>query len=599
MSFNHDLASRFSRAASLLELLGEDAFRVNAMARAARTFEDHPADLASIAGDAAKLREIPGVGPKIADKVVEFARSGTIAEFDELRARVPPGLPPLLDLPGLGPKTLAMLWREGGVTDAASLRRIIDDGSILSLPRMGAKSVEKLRQALSFGQTLGQRQNIGIVLPFAERLADLLRRLPGVRRVEIAGSLRRGKETVADLDLLAEAEHPAAVNEAFRALPGVRAVLAAGDQKSSVRIALAGGVSRWGDASEMPDIQADLRVVMPGRFGAALMYFTGSKEHNVLVRERARAMGMTLNEHGLFHEPATPPDDWSAVRPVAAATEEEVFHALGLHPIPPEARESVTPIDAYAQDAARPADPLGIRDIVSELHAHTTASDGRLAIEELAARALERGFHTIAVTDHSRSSVQANGLSIERLLEHIENVRRAGERVGGITILAGSEVDILADGTLDYPDDVLRRLDVVVASPHASLSQDEETSTRRLLAAVQHPLVHILGHPTGRLINRRPGLSPRTAELFAAAARCNTALEINAHWMRLDLRDTHAREALALGCLVTIDCDVHEPEDFDNLRYGVLTARRAGLTTERCPNTWDQSRLLAWLRSKR
>ena len=599
MSFNHELAARFTRAAHLLELLGEDAFRVNALARAARTFEDHPADLAPIAADAAKLRAIPGVGPKIAEKVIEFSRTGTIAEFDELRSRVPAGLPPLLDLPGLGPKTLAMLWRQGGVTDAASLRRIIEDGSILSLPRMGAKSVEKLRQALSFGQTLGQRQNIGIVLPFAERLADELRRVPGVRRVEIAGSLRRGRETVADLDLLAEADDPAAVNQAFRAMPGVRAVLAAGDQKSSVRIALAGGTSRWGDSPDIPDIQADLRVVVPGRFGAALMYFTGSKEHNVLVRERARTLGMTLNEHGLFREPAETPSDWSKETPVAAATEEEVFAALGLSLLPPELRESFTSLGAYERHTPPPTEPISRRDIVSELHAHTTASDGRLAIEELAARAKERGFHTIAVTDHSRSSVQANGLTIDRLLQHIEHVRQAAERVPGITILAGSEVDILADGTLDYPDDVLRQLDVVVASPHASLSQDEETCTKRLIAAVEHPLVHILGHPTGRLINRRPGLSPRTAELFAAAARCNTALEINAHWMRLDLRDTHAREALSLGCLITIDGDVHKPVDFDNLRYGVLTARRAGLTCERCPNAWDRPRLLAWLGSKR
>lgn len=604
MTFNADLAERFATAAKILELLGAEPFRINALARAARTFEDHPGDLAAL--DRPALLAIPGVGPKIADKVLELAATGAIAEFNELLAQIPPGLLDLLQLQGLGPKTVAMLWNQAGVTDVAGLKRIIEDGSILSLPRMGAKSVEKLKQSLTFSQSLGDRQNIGVVAPLAERVAAKLRRLPGVHACEIAGSLRRGRETVGDLDILVEADDPAPIAQAFRDLPEVRAVLAAGDRKSSVMLALAGGAARWGSGgggADVAQIQADLRVIPKGRLGAALMYFTGSKDHNVHLRELAQKQHLTLNEYGLFRADGATDGkaDWSTVQPIAASTETDVFAALGFDWIPPELREASGELDAFRKDAPAGARPrlIELADIKAELHAHTTASDGRLEIEELAARARERGFHTIAVTDHSRSSAQANGLSEDRLLEHIENIHRARETVKNIQILAGSEVDILADGELDYDDELLRKLDIVVASPHASLSQDEDTCTKRLLRAVRHPLVHILGHPTGRLINRRPGLSPRMAELFEASRECGVALEINSHWMRLDLRDRHVREAVKAGCLIAIDCDVHEPEDFDNLRYGIATARRGWLPASGCVNCWTAADLRTWLKRKR
>jgi DNA polymerase (family X) len=599
MSFNAALAAAFARAAKVLEILGEDGFRVNALARAARAFEDHAGDLA--AADRATLLKIPGVGPKIADKACEFAATGKIAEFDETLARIPLGLLDLLELPGLGPKTVAVLWNQGGVTDLAGLRRIIDDGSILSLPRMGAKSVEKLKQSLTFSAAVGQRQNIGIVTPLAERLAARLRTLPGVVRCAYAGSLRRGRETVGDLDLLVEAADAAPIAEAFRAFPEVSAVLSAGERKSSVMLALAGGSGRWGGGGgdgatpSGPQIQADLKVVPPGRFGAAMMYFTGSKDHNVSLRERAQHRGLTLNEYGLFPAPKDgEARAWADEKPLAAATEEEVFAALGFAWIPPEVREATEELKVYEQGRATPERLLELADINAELHAHTTASDGHLSIEELASKAKERGFHTIAVTDHSRSSAQANGLSIERLMQHVENIHKAREVVKGIDILAGSEVDILADGTLDYDDATLARLDVVVASPHTALSQDEDAATARLLAAVRHPRVHILGHPTGRLINKRPGLSPRMSEVFAAAKERGVALEINSHWMRLDLRDAHVREAVKMGCLIAINCDVHEALDFDNLRYGVLTARRGFVTPKACVNTWTPGSLRDW-----
>lgn len=605
MVFNAQLAAAFTQAARILELLGADTFRVNALARAARIFEDHADNLEN--ADRAALLAIPGVGPKIADKVLEFAKGRSIAEFDELKAKIPAGLLPLMELPGLGPKTVAMLWNQGGVTDLAGLRRVIDDGSILSLPRMGAKSVEKLKQSLAFSQTVGQRQNIGLITPLAERLVARLRKIPGVIRCEFAGSLRRGRETVGDLDILAEADNPAEVSGAFREFPEVRSVLTAGASRSSVMLVIAGGSARWGSEEGadggVAQIQADLRIVPKGRFGAAMMYFTGSKDHNIRLRELAQKQGLTLNEYGLFPDPnlpeSAPIPTWAEITPLAAETEDAVFERLGFRFIPPEVREAVEELTDYALAADPPGHLITVSDIKAELHAHTTASDGRMSIVELASKAKERGFHTIAVTDHSRSSAQANGLSVDRLLQHIENVHRARETVKGIQIFAGSEVDILASGELDYPDDVLRKLDVVVASPHASLSQDEATSTARLLAAIRHPLVHILGHPTGRLINRRPGLSPRINELFAAAKECGVAMEINSHWMRLDLRDVHVRQAIRAGCVLAINCDVHEAEDFDNLRYGVTTARRGGLFPRSCLNTWSATEIRDWLGRKR
>ncbi|MBL8757512.1 MAG: DNA polymerase/3'-5' exonuclease PolX, partial [Phycisphaerae bacterium] len=347
-------------------------------------------------------------------------------------------------------------------------------------------------------------------------------------------------------------------------------------------------------ASAGKSVQVDLRVVPEASWGSALMYFTGSKDHNVRLRERALKMGLTLNDYGLFpnddHE--TPPQE-RGIKPVASRTEQEVFKALGLPYIPPELRE-----DRGEVALKKTPTLVEVADIRAELHAHTAASDGELSIEDLARAAMARGFHTLAVTDHSKSSVIANGLSPERLRTHAAAVRAAGKHIKGITLLAGSEVDILADGSLDYDDDLLGTLDVVVASPHTALSQAPELATRRLLRAVEHPMVHILGHPTGRLILRRSGLSPDMGAIIAAAVEHRVALEINAHWMRLDLRDTHVKAAVDAGCLIAINCDVHASSDFDNLRFGVLTGRRGWLPPEQCVNTWAADRLHEWLRSK-
>ena len=595
MSVNQALAQVLERVAAMQELLGEEAFKAVSHARAARAVADLPCDIATIARDPAKLLEIPGIGKGIAGKITEFCTTGRMRLHDDLLTKVPPGLLGLLRVPGLGPKTIRLLWTDRGVTDAESLKRIIADGSILTVPRMGAKTVEKLRASLVFAETETERLPLGLALPIAERIAAHLRTIPGVTRAEHAGSLRRGRDTVGDIDILVTTSDPKAASEAFRAMPGVRQVLAAGDSKSSVRMAVNPDMGRWTDREEAargPTIQVDLRVVPEASWGAALMYFTGSKEHNVRLRERAQRKGLTLNEYGLFPEDDEPtPPQSRGVRAVAGASEEEVYKALGVPCPPPELRED-------RGELALKETPrlLEVGDIRAELHAHTTASDGSMEIEELARSAKARGFHTIAVTDHSRSSGPAGGLQPDRLLLHVEAVRKAAAKVKGITILAGSEVDILADGRLDYDDDTLRHLDIVVTSPHHALSQEPEAATRRLLAAIRSPFVRILGHPTGRVINRRPGLAPDMARIIAAAKEHNVALEINAHWLRLDLRDAHVRQAVEAGCLIAVDCDVHAPEDFDNLRFGVLTARRGWLSPEQCINTWDAARLHAWLR---
>lgn len=595
MSLKSDAIRCFEEIAAMLELLGEDKFRISAHTRAARSLEGYAGPLEAIAGEPAKLREIPGVGPKMADKIVELHKTGVMKEHADLCERVPRGLFEVLSVPGLGPKTVKAMWESLGVTSIEGLKRVLDDGSILTLPRMGEKAVEKIQASLLFMASSGERIQLGLALPLAEKLMEYMRRLESIDAVAFAGSLRRGRDTVGDIDLLVSTSDPAAAGEHFRSAPGVDAVLAAGESKSSVRIALDADAGRWGSEGRR-GLQVDLRIVPEESWGAAMMYFTGSKEHNVRLRERALKRGYTLNEYGLYpvDDDATPPHK-RGVAPVAGAREEEVYRALGLPFIPPEIRE-----DHRELSLAETPDLVERADIKAELHAHTTESDGRLTLEQLVQAGIDRGFHTITVTDHSKSSFQARGLDVERLRAQREAIEQAREKFGErITILHGSEVDILPDGSLDFDDDTLAWLDIVVASPHASLSQDAATATARLLKAVSHPLVHVLGHPSGRVLGRRKGLEPAMDEIIAAAVEHGTALEINAHWLRLDLRDMHVRRAVEAGAAIAIDCDVHSLDDFDNLRYGIATARRGWVTPKECVNTWPGDKLMTWLRMKR
>ena len=581
MATNGEVAAAFEELAVLSEILGANVFKVNAFRKAARAVEGLSGTATGM--DVAALKEIDGLGASTAAKVVEFGRTATMSELEELRAQVPPGLKEVLAIQGIGPKTARALWTDAGVVDLATLRSAIDSGAVAKLPRMGAKTIENMKEAIAFAETARGRIRIGEAMPIADALVAELGALPFVERIAYAGSLRRGRETIGDLDILAAATDAKPLMDAFVGRGEVARILGHGDTKSSV-------LTKSG-------VQVDLRVVPLDRFGAALMYFTGSKEHNIALRERAIAQGMRLNEYGLFRENAQGGVDEGAV-PVAAASEEEVYAALGLDWVPPTMREDRGEVAAFARGARHP-EVLEVADIRAELHCHTTASDGSMSIDEIVARARDRGFHTIAITDHSKTQFQANGLDEARLRAHIAAIHAARARFPGMQIWAGSEVDILSDGTLDYADEILAELDWVVASPHAALKQEPRVATDRLLRAIAHPLVHVIGHPTGRIVNGRPGLEPAMNELYAAAKEHGTALEINSHHMRLDLRDTHIRAAAEAGCMLAIDCDVHGPDDFDEIRYGVLTAQRGWLPRAQCLNCMDAAALDAWRRRKR
>jgi len=586
MSTNAELAKIFSEMATALEISGAMVFKVNAHRNVARILDHLTTDVRTLADDKKKLTAIDGIGDGSAKKIIEYVNTGKIAEHDELLTQIPKGLLDVTNIPGIGPKTAKLMWEKAGVTDLATLKARIADGGLKDVPRLGEKTIQNIVQSLEFMNKALERMRLGEAMPIAESIVEFLQGVKGVTQVAYAGSLRRGQETIGDIDILASTDDPAALVKTFATMSMVKQVLVNGETKVSVRLAPPHGV------------QVDLRIIPAASFGAALMYFTGSKQHNIALRERALKKGLTLNEYGLFtdDDDKTPPQH-RGIKPKASKTEESIYKALGLAYVPPELREDRGELAAAI--AGELPGLITLDDIKAELHAHTTASDGSFTIEELANEAKSRGFHTIAVTDHSKSSFQANGLSVDRLLKHIDDIREAASRVKGITILAGAEVDILIDGRLDYDDDLLAKLDLVVASPHASLKQDSETATNRLLAALQHPLVHILGHPTGRIINRREGLSPNINQLIEAAVEHDKALEINANHLRLDLRDSHVRAAVETGALIAIDTDAHSHDDFDELRYGVLTARRGWLTAKQCISAWPKAKLHKWIKAKR
>ena len=585
MNLNPAIVSAFEEMATLLEITGANAFKINAHTKVARIVEGMTEDLGEIAAseNAEKdLAKIEGIGASSARKIAALAETGSIPELESLRSEVPDGLREVMRVPGLGPKTVRRLWTELDITSLADLEERLEDGSVLELPRMGRKTVENLKSSIDFMRTAGDRRRIGDALPLAEEFEELLKKVQGVRRISTAGSLRRGRDTIGDIDILVVADDPAAVGEAFRNLPGVTETLVAGETKSSIRTE--------------DGFQVDLRVVPDESWGAALMYFTGSKEHNVVLRERAIARKLRLNEYGLYPQDgddSSPPQD-RGVSPVAGLSEESIYEALDLPWIPPELRE-----DRGELDRPIPPDLVTVESIRAELHSHTIASDGKLTIDELAEAAKARGRKVLAITDHSRSSAQANGLDEDRLRRHIDAIHEANQRIDGITLLAGSEVDILADGRLDYDDEILALLDLVVASPHVALRQDPDTATKRLCAAARHPLVTIIGHPTGRLIPDRPGLDLDIHALVEAALEGGTALEINSNPYRLDLRDVHVRVAVEAGCPISINTDAHRAEHLDFLHYGVITGRRGWLPASGCINCLPDEELIAFARAGR
>jgi DNA polymerase (family 10) len=571
---NAELARVFERIADLLEISGADRFRINSYRKVSRILDDLTDDIADVAARG-ELTKLPGVGKGTAEKITQYLQTGSIPLLVELEAKLPKGLPDLLGIQGMGPKRVALIYKELKVGGIEDLKRVIASGKLAALAGFGEQSVKKIAEGLEFLEKSGGRTPLGLALPIALGLMDRVSAIPGVRRVSLAGSLRRGAETIGDVDILCEADNGEDVVQAFVQGPEVHRVLAAGPTKGSVTV-------------ELPtrrELQADLRVVPAESFGAALQYFTGSKAHNIRLREMAVKRKWRLNEWGLF----------DGKRQIAGATEEQVYAKLGWPCFPPELRE-----DRGEFDDPECVDALVTRkDIRGDLHVHTTASDGVCSIEEIAQAAKKLGYRYLAICDHSKSSVIANGLSVERMKRHIKSIRAADKKMRGFSILVGCECDILSDGSLDYPDEILRECDLVVASIHSGMTGGKTSPTERTLAAMENPYVTIIGHPTGRLINQRPPMKIDIPAVIEAAAKTHTALELNASWQRLDLKDVHVRQAIDAGVSVVICTDAHSAPGLNDISYGVATARRGAARRDAVLNTRTVTDLRRWIARKR
>lgn len=592
MPLNEELANLFRTAAAIHDIRGDPVFKSIAFSKVSRILESLPDDVRKLVENDT-LKEIPGIGESSRKIIEDYVRTGASPDVEALRKTIPEGLVRLLEVPSLGPKTIALLWKERGITSLDELKAAIELGKLSGIKGLGAKRIDGIRQGIE--QLARNTGRIGLVdvYPVARMFADATREIPGVLAVEPAGSLRRRRETIGDIDLLASVaddspELAERVCQAFTKLPEVDRVLACGNTKASVLVS--------------GTLQVDLRIVPETHYGAALLYFTGSKDHNVRLRSRALERGMTLNEWGLYRldqwqAANRKPGEAPALEPVASRSEADVYRALGLQFIEPELREDRDEI-ALAEKGTLPT-LITADDLRGDLHTHTTASDGANSIEQMAEAARELGYEYLAVTDHSKSQVIANGLQPDRLLRHVEQVRKVSGKLKGITLLAGAEVDILADGHLDYEDDVLKELDWVVASPHTALKQDEQKATDRLLRAIENRYVNVIGHPTGRLIGGRDGLSFDFQRLFQACVETGTAMEINSGWPRLDLDDVHARAAARAGVMLSINTDAHAIEHLHARWLGVSVARRAGVEARQVVNCFTLKQLRQWIAGKR
>ena len=570
---NRELAEIFDTIANLLEIKGEVIYKVLAYRRAAESLENLGRE-ASEYWREGKLTEIPGVGKAIAEKIDELLTTGKLEFFEELTAQVPASLKEVLQVPDLGPKKVALFWNTLGITSLAELEAAARAGKLRDLPGMGAKSEAKVIAGIESLARRTTRIPLGRAWPTAQELLAQLRQVPGVAAAEAAGSLRRMRATVGDLDLLAAASDSAAVMEAFINHPLVARVLGKGETKSSVEYA--------------NGLRAQLWVHPPERFGTALQYATGSKDHNVRLREMALKKGLSLSDQSFLREDGSE---------ILCATEEQVYEFLGLPWIPAELREDKGEIQAAL--AGKLPELIERSDVRAELHSHTTWSDGKLSVKEMAEAARQRGFKVLAITDHSPSLGVTGGLSIEDIQTQRAEIGSAQAELGdSIRLLQGTEMEIRADGTLDYPDEVLAAFDIVIASIHVSLRQLREKITERILNAIKNPHVDVIGHLTGRLIPDREGADLDMEAVLTAAAESGVALEINAHPARLDLEDVHARRAVQLGIPLSINTDAHSPADMDLMHFGVATARRGWVEAGDVINTWETDRLLAWLRKR-
>ncbi len=548
---NADVAALLEEIAALLEIEGANPFRVRAYRFAARTLRDLTHDVAEMVAKGEDLTALPGIGEDLAGKIKDIVATGTTAVLEQERKKVPATLTELLHIPGLGPKRVQTLSQALKVRTLADLEQAAREGRIQALPGFGAITERRIREALTARTGEERRMRLADAVPYAEALVEYLRQVPGVERAAAAGSYRRGKDTIGDLDLLVTARLGRQVIDRFVAYPGVDSVSAKGDTKASVRL--------------RNRLQVDLRVVPQESYGAALLYFTGNKDHNVALRQLAQQRELKINEYGVFRGDSR----------VAGETEESVYQAVGLPWIPPELREGRGEIEAAR--ANRLPQLLQQDDLKGDLHAHTNATDGRNSLVEMVEAAKRRGWQYVAITDHSRRLAMAKGFDPKRLLKQVDEIDRLNATLSGITVLKGIEVDILEDGSLDLPDGVLGRLDVVVGAVHSHFNLSSAKQTDRILRAMDRPYFTILAHPTGRLIGQRQPYEVDMARLIRQARERPCVLEVNAHPERLDLSDVHCRMAKEAGVLLAVNTDAHSTLDLDNVRYGIGQARRGWL----------------------
>ncbi len=561
---NSEIAAALSEIGTLLELKGENPFRTNSYHAVARVIEQLTVDVAERikAGD---LGKIPGVGDAIKEKIEALVRTGSIPQLEELRANTPPGWLQMLRVPGLGPKKVRAL-AEVKIDDLVALKAACDAGQVAKLKGFGAKTQTNILNGLSFLDKVGGRIRIDVADALAQPILEMLRGLKGVKRAEACGSLRRRKETIGDLDFLASAKDAEPVMDAFGAMPNVNQVINRGETLTSVLLNV-------GTGPAATTIRADLRVVNDAAFPFGLAYFTGSKDHNIVMRSRAQDRELKLNEYALT----------GAKGDVACKSEDDIFKALGLTFVPPELREDAGEFAACEKNALPKL--ITVADIRGVFHNHTTASDGANSLEEMAAAAQALGFEYLGIADHSQSLNVARGLTPERVREQHKQIDALNKKFTGFCILKGTECDIMPDGSLDFADDVLDSFDYVVASVHTNFQQTRDEVTARVIRAVRHPKVTMLGHATGRLLLQRDGYPVDLGAVLKAAAESGTMIEINAQPKRLDVDWVHARRAKEMGIPIVINPDAHATDELALFRYGVDVARRAWLTSADVVNT--------------
>jgi DNA polymerase (family 10) len=586
---NDQVAELLREYADLLQITGGDAFRARNYEKAAKSVAGFSGDVSQL--DEAGLQKIPGVGKSIATKIVQYQQTGTISQLDELRAKIPDGVRSMTRIPALGPKRAFQLYEDLGISSVDELEAAIEQGRLRDLKGFGPRSEEKISQGIEIMRGLDKRAPLNVAREIADRIVALIGAVPGCERCEFAGSLRRFRETVGDIDILAAAADSAPLMAAFVSMPEVTSVVASGETKTSVRISIAGGSggSSPRASTEHGSIQVDLRVIPAQAWGAAMQYFTGSQAHNVATREIAVRKKLKLSEYGLF--------DVETGDLLVSATEEEVYARLGMDWVPPPMREDNGEVQA-AQRHQLPA-LIQLADIKGDLHSHTNLTDGVASLEEMVAAAQARGYAYFAVTDHAPNLFMQR-MTLDKMLEQREQVRalEAGlsdAELDGLRLLHGTELNIGPDGTVDWPEDVLAGFDICVASVHSHFDQPRDEMTRRFIRACENPQVHVIGHPTARRLGKRGGVDVDFAELFRVCAETGTALEVNSQPQRLDLPSDHIKAARDAGVKFAIDTDSHTVGSLDLLRYGVGTAQRGWLTADDVINAWPLDRLLEFL----